>query len=116
MQPQNYQVNLKYAEMLYSTRRDRLDDLLSARKYFSHAALLREDTQQPCVRALLGLIKTCRTIAKLAKKEDPINREIFTSAQEQLMAAYAARASDKMKSALQGMASMRPLEETQAAM
>jgi len=39
----NYFINLKVAEILYSTqRKDRLEDLIDARKYFSHAALLYE--------------------------------------------------------------------------
>ena len=61
-------MNLKYAEMLYSTKRDKLDDLIDSRKYFMHAALLREEGQFPCVRALFGVIKTCKQIAKLSNK------------------------------------------------
>jgi len=67
-QPKNYLVNLKYAEMLYSTKRDRLDDLIDSRKYFMHAALLREEGALPCVRALFGVIKTCKAIKKLSNK------------------------------------------------
>ena len=61
-------MNLKYAEMLYSTKRDRLDDLIDSRKYFMHAALLREEGCLPCVRALFGVIKCCKAIKKLSNK------------------------------------------------
>ena len=61
MHPKNYQVNLRYAEMLYSTNRDRLTDLYNARKYFSHATLLKE-SGDPCIRALFGIVKTCKAI------------------------------------------------------
>ena len=82
LQPRNYQVNLRYAEMLYSSQRnDRLEDLLNARKYFSHAAILKSDTKDPCIRALFGLVKTCKAIQKLSKKDVPNNREIMETAQ-----------------------------------
>ena len=42
--PKNYLLNLRYAEILYSSgRQDRIGDLLNARKYFSHAAILKDD-------------------------------------------------------------------------
>jgi len=59
--PKNYLLNLRYAELLYSAdRKDRIGDLLNARKYFSHAAILKEDEKEPCVRALFGLVRTCK--------------------------------------------------------
>lgn len=68
--PKNFKVNLKYAEMLYSSHRDRITDLFNARKYFAHAALLKEDQSDPCVRALFGIVKTCKAIKSTAKKVD----------------------------------------------
>jgi hypothetical protein len=42
MQPHNYLVNVKYAEILYSTANaaDNLDNLYLARKFYSHALAL----------------------------------------------------------------------------
>jgi tetratricopeptide (TPR) repeat protein len=53
--PKNYLVNLRYAETLYSAYKttENFDELALARKYFSHAAILKEDS---CARALLGLV------------------------------------------------------------
>ena len=60
--------------MLYSSQRsERLTDLINARKYFSHAAILKTDTNDPCARALFGLVKTCKAIAKLSKKSEQNN-------------------------------------------
>ena len=67
--------------MLYSSQRDRVTDLYTARKYFSHAALLKEDTKDPCVRALFGIVKTCKAIQQHAKKPDANNAEILAIAQ-----------------------------------
>ena len=64
-EPKNYQVSLKYAELLYSTRRDRLDDLINARKYFMFASLLHDTDSHPNVRALFGIIKATKAIAAL---------------------------------------------------
>lgn len=63
--PRNYHVNIKYAELLYSTRRDRLEDLINARKYFMHAALLHDEKAHPNVRALFGIIKSTKAIKQL---------------------------------------------------
>ena len=80
-QPRNYLVNLRYAEALYSCQRnDRLGDLQNARKYFSHASILKQDSKEPCMRALFGLVRTCKSIAKIAKKEDEKNQEILQTA------------------------------------
>ena len=81
--PKNYLLNLRYAELLYSTHRsDRIGDLLNARKYFSHAAILKEDASEPCMRALFGLVRTCKQIASIGKKSenDDKNREILATA------------------------------------
>lgn len=78
--PKNYLLNLRYAEILYSShRQDRIGDLLNARKYFSHAAILKEDEKEPCVRALFGLVRTCKQIAAIAKKgeNDEKNKEVL---------------------------------------
>lgn len=78
--PKNYLLNLRYAEILYSShRQDRIGDLLNARKYFSHAAILKEDENEPCVRALFGLVRTCKQIAAIAKKgeNDEKNKEVL---------------------------------------
>lgn len=77
MHPRSYQVNLKYAEMLYSTNRDKVNDLYSARTYFSHASLLKEDKSNPCVRALFGIVKTCKAIKANARKPDSLNDEMM---------------------------------------
>ena len=93
IQPRNYKVNLTYAEMLYSSQRsDRLEDLVNARKYFSHAAILKQDTSDPCIRALFGLVKTCKAIAKLSKKPDQNNQEILETAQQNIKEEYASKA------------------------
>jgi len=84
-QPKNYLINLRYAECLYSSSKvsDSYDELVLARKYFSHAAILKEG-QQVCVRALLGLVQTCQRIQTLVdankKLSDPKNPEILATA------------------------------------
>jgi len=83
--PKNYLLNLRYAELLYSSHRsDRMTDLLNARKYFSHAAILKEDGNEPCMRALFGLVRTCKSIAATARKQenDEKNKEVLATAQE----------------------------------
>jgi cytochrome c-type biogenesis protein CcmH/NrfG len=42
--PKNYLINLRYAETLYSSARasDNFEELQLSRKYFSHAAILKE--------------------------------------------------------------------------
>jgi hypothetical protein len=68
--------------MLYSSQRsDRQQDLLNARKYFSHAAILKQDANNPCIRALFGLVKTCKALAKLSKKIDQNNQDVLETAQ-----------------------------------
>ena len=69
--PNNYQYNLKYAEILYSQgigNNCALATLEMARKYFSHSLVLIDDLSQNkqvhtnVARALWGLIKVCKTI------------------------------------------------------
>ena len=61
MQPNNFIVNLKYAEMLYSHGgNDNLDNCYLARKYFSHALSLQNDNSNMLVRSLWGLLHTCK--------------------------------------------------------
>ena len=89
--PKNYLLNLRYAEILYSSsRQDRIGDLLNARKYFSHAAILKEDDKEPCIRALFGLVRTCKSIAVIAKKNenDDKNKEILDTAQQKIKEHY----------------------------
>lgn len=66
--PKNYLINLRYAETLYSSARanDNFDELQMARKYFSHASILKEGV--PCVRALLGLVQCCQKITVLVSE------------------------------------------------
>ena len=58
IQPHNYLINLRYAEILHSL--GGLDNLYLARKYFSHCLVLKEDGK--CLRALFGLLNTCKQI------------------------------------------------------
>ena len=64
-QPKNYHVALKYGELLYSTRRDRLEDMTNARKYFMLASLTKGTDNKPPVRALFGIIKATKAIQQL---------------------------------------------------
>lgn len=94
---------------MYSTNRtDRLGDLINARKYFSHAAILKETDakSQPCVRALFGLVKACKAIEGLNKKEDPKNKEILEVAQRNIRELYASKAQDRIRLGVQTMASL----------
>lgn len=75
-----------------------MGDLLNARKYFSHAAILKEDDTEPCIRALFGLVRTCKSIAALAKKgeNDDKNKEVLLTAQQQIKAYYARKGQSKL--------------------
>lgn len=74
---------LKYAEMLYSSKRDKLDDMITARKYFMLAAILHEKDSHPSVRALFGVIKSSKAIAKLSvRNKDERGPEMILAAQE----------------------------------
>jgi hypothetical protein len=55
IQPYNYLVNLKYAEILYTLGNGGNNEFFyMARKYFSHSLILREEGDQS--RALWGLL------------------------------------------------------------
>lgn len=91
--PNNFMVNIKYAEILYSTANaaggDNLDNLYLARKYFSHALAIqgeRQEKSQP--RALWGLLQTCKAIGAQSKKEEEKNSEIIRTCQEKLREMY----------------------------
>ena len=91
MQPTNYMINIRYAEILYSTSNggEYFENLLNARKYFSHALALQSDKQDKTqTRALWGLLKTCKTIESLNKKEEEKNTEIIRTCQERLREIY----------------------------
>eukprot|EP00355_Strombidium_rassoulzadegani_P005155 CAMPEP_0168623168 /NCGR_PEP_ID=MMETSP0449_2-20121227/8677_1 /TAXON_ID=1082188 /ORGANISM="Strombidium rassoulzadegani, Strain ras09" /LENGTH=84 /DNA_ID=CAMNT_0008664523 /DNA_START=498 /DNA_END=752 /DNA_ORIENTATION=+ len=68
--PTNYQHNLKYAEIVYSSavaNQNSLTQLEIASKYFQHALVLVDDVAKTkvannVVRALWGLLKCCKTI------------------------------------------------------
>ena len=85
--PKNYLINLRYAETLYSAFKSSqdFDELVLARKYFSHAAILKEGT---CIRALFGLVQCCTKIAAMLnenkKLQDSRNVEILATARKQL--------------------------------
>ena len=87
-EPKNYLVNLRYAEILYSVQsnKDRLADLTNARKYFSHAAVLKQGEEMP--RILFGLLKCCQAIEKLSKKEDEKNTEMINVAKKRIKEMY----------------------------
>ena len=73
-------MNIRYAEILYSIGSDNetIDDLYLARKYYSHALTLENDsTAKVSTRALWGLLQTCKTIEPLLKKVDEKNTEII---------------------------------------
>ena len=87
--PKNYQVNLKYAELLYSTRRDRVEDLINARKYFLYASMMHEQGATKNVRALFGVIKATKAIKTLQRKQvDEHADAIIATAQEQIREVY----------------------------
>lgn len=84
-QPNNYLINLKYAEILYSlSSTDNLDNLLLARKYYSHALTLVEESHNKNTRALWGLLQTCKAIESQSKKEDEKNKEIIRVCQQKI--------------------------------
>ena len=88
-EPKNYLVNLRYGELLYAaqSRSDRLTDLVNARKYFSHAAIMKEGEAD--ARTLFGLLKTCQAVHKMNKKEDPKNTEMIEVTKYQIKQMYA---------------------------
>ena len=70
--PQNYQHNIKIAEIIYSNAiasGNNISQMELSRKYYSHALVLIDDNSKDAktinnnvVRALWGLIKVCKTI------------------------------------------------------
>lgn len=58
MQPNNYIVNIKYAEILYSLGNsgDNFENLLLSRKYYSHALALQDEKKTYLIRAIWGLL------------------------------------------------------------
>lgn len=89
-QPNNYLVNLKYAEILFSIASgESLDTLILARKYFSHALTLMDaEKQNKNSRALWGLLQTCKAIESISKKEDTKNSEVMKVCQEKIRQMY----------------------------
>ena len=63
---------------------------MNARKYFSHAAILKEGA--PDSRTLFGLLKTCLALDKVNKKEDSKNTEMIEVTKAQIKELYAAKA------------------------
>lgn len=88
MQPNNYLINIKYAEILYSTGSDNVDTLILSRKYYSHALTLQDDDSHNIGRALWGLLHTCKAIESLVKREDEKNTEIIKTCQAKLREIY----------------------------
>lgn len=71
LNPLQYQNNIKYAEILYSNaiaQQNSLYLLELSRKYYSHALILIDnetkinELNNNVVRALWGLLKTCKAI------------------------------------------------------
>lgn len=111
-QGKNYMVTLKYAELLYSTRRDRLDDLINARKYFMLSSSMISDETQGNIRALFGIIKSTKAIQKLSTKQpDEHGDEYITAAQEQIREIYESKGCAKALAALNKMPAMKPVGE-----
>jgi hypothetical protein len=71
IQPNNFRINLRYAEILYSM--GGIDNLFHARKYFAYACVLNPTY----ARAQFGLIQTCKQIEQQSKKEDEKNTELM---------------------------------------
>jgi tetratricopeptide (TPR) repeat protein len=93
LQPNNFIVNLRFAELLYSqgsgSSSDNLDNYYLARKYYSHALSLQDDKSTMLPRALWGLLQTCKQIESLLKKEEEKNTQIIQTCQEKLREIYA---------------------------
>eukprot|EP00347_Sterkiella_histriomuscorum_P010177 403377310 len=90
MQPSNFIVNLRFAEMLYSQGGpENLDNYYMARKYFSHAlSLIDEKVGNMQARALWGLLQTCKQIENLVKREEEKNTEILNTCKEKIRELY----------------------------
>ena len=76
--PLNYQYNIKLAEILYSqavATQMNMNSLELARKYFSHGLVLIDSHKEKTVnnnvvRALFGLLKTCKAIERSQHQQD----------------------------------------------
>lgn len=99
--PQKYKYNMQYGEILYSqaiATNSSISMLELARKYFSHALVLIDNNEKDAktintnvVRALWGLLKTCKAIVKVQgpkDKGDEKNTQVLEIAQERLKALY----------------------------
>ena len=76
LNPANPYCNIRYAEILYSAAPEDIENLYNARKYYSHAmTLMKEDSNS--TRCLWGLLKVCKSIEGLLKKEDEKNTMII---------------------------------------
>ena len=81
--PLNYQYNIRYAEILYSqavATQMNQNTLELARKYFSHGLVLIDSTKERhvnnnVVRALFGLVKTCKAIRSHQHKNDKLDNK-----------------------------------------
>jgi len=60
---------------------------LIARKYFCHALIQREN-DAVSARALFGLLRTCKSIETVSKKDDPKNKEIMETTQQRIKELY----------------------------
>jgi hypothetical protein len=63
--------------------------LENSRKYFSHSLVIIDDHKEKRVannvaRSLWGLVKVCKAINSVSKKEDPKNTELLEVAKERL--------------------------------
>lgn len=93
-QPSNYIYNLKYAEFLYSLGGG--DNLILARKYFSKAVQLNNNTGNPAIqqsnrstRAIFGLLETCTRLESMSKKyQDEVNQDLIEMCKEKLEKLY----------------------------
>ena len=64
---------MRQAEILYTLGNSgNLEHLYNARKYFSHALVLKDGV--PSARALWGLLKTCKLVETHLKKTDSKNK------------------------------------------
>ena len=101
--PQNYQHNIKIAEIIYSSAvasgNNQMSQLELSRKYYSHALILIDDTSKDSkvinnnvVRALWGLIRVCKSIQRAKAPKDKVdekNDQILKISQERVQKIYA---------------------------
>lgn len=81
--PNNFLYNLKIAECYYSIGGG--DNLVLARKFFSKV-IEQNDT---CVRAIWGLVETCRKLESLEKKfKSDVNEDLIAMCKEKLAKIY----------------------------